>query len=387
MVLSPTQDSGSEGVVRLSADVLSDLDVAPNSSGMPPIRPAGLDPFVLSTNGPAAMGPAPVQPGAVGPEPGEPNPGFECAPGEGQWILGADFLYVRSHFSQATAFAAGSQTASSYHISAEPLDLQYTPSFRVFAGYRFDGSDTELRFTYTRLTADTQSDAGNFSAGHFAVDPFGNVVGTVVVVNPSSAEFGHAIVGGDHIQASADMTVNVYDLDLIKPLMCVCGGWQLKYSVGVRVAQVDQSYDSTILKSGAFFSGGEYSSDFTGAGPRIGLQAEKLFGSCHQFSLFANTAGSLIVGDYNSHFSQTTTAPAFQATQDTEIIRLLPVAEAEIGAGWSPLPCCNLSAGWLFQAWFDLGASGGTFGGFYTVTENSNLLAFEGLFARVELSF
>ncbi len=95
----------------------------------------------------------------------------------------------------------------------------------------------------------------------------------------------------------------------------------------------------------------------------------------------------MIVGDYNSHFSQTTTAPAFQASQDTEIIRLLPVAEAEIGAGWSPLPCCNLSAGWLFQAWFDLGASGGTFGGFYTVTENSNLLAFEGLFARVELSF
>jgi hypothetical protein len=58
----------------------------------------------------------------------------------------------------------------------------------------------------------------------------------------------------------------------------------------------------------------------------------------------------LIVGDYNSHFSQTTTIPAF-------------------------------------QAWFDLGASGGTFGGFYTVTENSNLLAFEGPFARVELSF
>jgi hypothetical protein len=387
MVLSPTQDSGSEGIVRLSVDALSDLDAAPASSDVPPIRPAGLDPFVSSTNGPAPMGPAPAQPGAVGPAPAAPNPGFESASGDGQWIVGADFLYVRSHFSQATAFAAGSQTASSYHIAAEPLDLQYTPAFRVFAGYRFDGSDTELRFTYTRITADTQSDAGNFSAGHFAVDPFGNVVGTAVVVNPSSAEFGHAIVGGDHIQATADMTVNVYDLDLIKPLMCVCGGWQLKYTVGVRVAQVDQSYESTILKSGAFFSGGEYTSDFTGAGPRIGLQAERLFGSCRQFSLFANTSGSLIVGDYNSHFSQTTTAPAFQASQDTDVIRLLPVAEAEIGAGWSPLPCCNLSAGWLFQAWFDLGASGGTFGGFYTVTENSNLLAFEGLFARVELSF
>ena len=234
MVLPPTQVSGSEGVVRLSAEVLSDLDAGPSTSDVPPIRPAGLDPFVSSANGPAPMGPAPVQPGSVGPAPGNRIRDSKSTAGDGQWILGADFLYVRSHFSQATAFAAGSQTASSYHIAAEPLDLQYTPSFRVFAGYRFDGSDTELRFTYTRLTADTQSDAGNFSAGHFAVDPFGNVVGTVVVVNPAGAEFGHAIVGGDHIQATADMTVNVYDLDLIKPLMCVCGGWQLKYSVGVR---------------------------------------------------------------------------------------------------------------------------------------------------------
>jgi hypothetical protein len=66
---------------------------------------------------------------------------------------------------------------------------------------------------------------------------------------------------------------------------------------------------------------------------------------------------------------------------------VLPVAEAEVGAGWSPLPWLNISAGWLFQVWFDLGGSGGTYGGFYTVTENSNIMAFEGFFLHTELTF
>jgi hypothetical protein len=401
LILSPTQAAGPEGVVQFSSATISDLDEPQSSSDVPGFRPTGLKTDMADANGstpiePGPVGQGPVGQGPAGPGPAGPGPGGSNSVGnlegdsgswEGQWFFGGDFLYVRSHFSQATAFVEGSQTASTYHVSAEALDLQYTPSFRVFAGYRIEGTDTELKFTYTRFTADTQSDAGNFSAGHFAVDPFGNVVGTAVVVDPSSAEFGHAIVGGDHIQATADVHVNIFDLDLIKPLMWVCGGCELKYNAGVRIADVDQSYQSTILKSGAFFSGGDYTGDFTGAGPRIGLQAQRYFGSCRQFSIFANAAGSLIVGDFNSHFDQRTTAPVFQASQDTEQIRLIPVAETEIGAGWSPLPWCNLSAGWLFQAWFDLGASGGTYGGFYTVTQNANLMAFDGLFARFELSF
>jgi hypothetical protein len=46
-----------------------------------------------------------------------------------------------------------------------------------------------------------------------------------------------------------------------------------------------------------------------------------------------------------------------------------------------------VSAGWLFQAWFDLGTSGGKFDGYYTVTENANIMSFEGLFVRGEIAF
>jgi hypothetical protein len=312
---------------------------------------------------------------------------FESPASATNWFGGADFLYVRPHFSEATAFASVTQGASSMNVRAQPLEFDYRPSFRVFAGYRFEGTDTELRFTYTRMTGQTAAGTANVGPGHSVVDPFGNVVGVAVVVDPSSALFGQQIVGGDRIQVSAEVDASIYDLDLIKPLKLSCGQWDLKYTVGVRLADIRQSYQSVVTDSGAFFSGGQYSADFIGAGPRIGFQALRYFGRNRQLSLYANTFGSLLVGEYDTSFSQTTTAPPFQANQETNEIRVIPVAETEIGAGWSPFPWMNVSAGWLFQAWFDLGASGGTFGGFYTVTENTNLMAFEGLFVRAEVTF
>jgi hypothetical protein len=81
------------------------------------------------------------------------------------------------------------------------------------------------------------------------------------------------------------------------------------------------------------------------------------------------------------------TPRAYCTSDNTDEIRVLPVAEAEVGAGWSPFPWLNVSTGWMFQAWFDLGGSGGTFGGFYTVTENSNIMAFEGFFLRAQVTF
>jgi hypothetical protein len=345
---SPTDGSG--GAAKVSADSAISADTAPNSW--------------------------------VG-----PNTTSDSPLTASHWFAGADFLFVRPHFSEATAFARGSQSGSGMQVAAQDLEFSYSPSFRVFAGYRFDGTGTELQFTYTRLTAHTENDAGNFTPGHFAVDPFGNIAGVAVVVDPNSALFGQPLVGGDHIQATADVDVNIFDLDLIKPFVTVCGGWELKYTAGVRVAQIHQLYQSTVTEGGTFFSGGNYSADFIGAGPRVGMKAERYFGACRQFSLFADTYGSILVGQYDMHFGQTTTAPAYYATQDTDAIRVLPVAEAEIGAGWSPIPWFDVSAGWLFQVWFDLGASGGNFGGFYTVTDNANIMAFEGLFVRAEVRF
>jgi len=303
------------------------------------------------------------------------------------FFAGADFLFVRPHFSEATAFAQGSLGPGGLMVTGQELNFNYEAAFRVFGGYRFEGGDTELRFTYTRITDDVTVDAGNPGPGHFLVDPFGNVVGTAPVVDPNSALFGHSIVGGDHIHTDASVTLNAYDLEILKPIALPWSQWALRYSLGVRVADIDQSYESVVDLTGAFFSGGQYTVDFLGAGPRVGLQGQRYFGKSHSFSLFANAYGSLLVGEYDEHFSQTTTAPPFAAQQTTKIIRTVPVAEIEMGGGWSPYAWLNLSAGWLFQAWFDLGTSGGKFDGYYVVTENANIMSFEGLFVRGEIAF
>jgi hypothetical protein len=303
------------------------------------------------------------------------------------FFAGADFLFVRPHFSEATAFAQGSLGPGGLMVTGQELNFDYEAAFRVFGGYRFEGGDTELRFTYTRITDQVNVDAGNPSPGTFIVDPFGNVVGTAPVIDPNSALFGHSIVGGDHIQTDASVTLNTYDLELLKPIALPWSQWALRYSLGVRVADIDQTYQSVIDLTGAFFSGGQYTADYVGAGPRIGLQGQRYFGNAHAWSLFANAYGSLLVGEYDEHFSQTTTAPPFAAQQDTKIIRTVPVAEIEVGGCWSPYTWLNVSAGWLFQAWFDLGTSGGKFGGYYTVTENANIMSFEGLFVRGEIAF
>jgi hypothetical protein len=362
----------SEGIMRVSYETDASLPEAT------PVTPAAQDITpVAQDNWVAPAAPAPLT----------QSPVAESTGWDGHWIFGADYLFTRPHFSEATAFVRGTQTASSFNATAQDLDFQYNSSFRAFAGYQFEGTDTQLRFTYTRFNNYVEESAGNFSPGHFAVDPFGNVAGVAVVIDPSSAQFGQPLVGGDHIQASAQVTANIFDLDVIKPILWVCGGCEFKYTAGVRIAQIHQFYQSIVSESGSFFGGGIWGADFVGAGPRVGLQSERYFGACRQFSLFANAAGSLLVGQYDTNFGQSTTGPTFQATQDTNEIRVLPVAEAEFGAGWSPRPWLNVSGGWLFQTWFDLGGSGGSFGGFYTVTDNSNIMAFEGFFLRAQVTF
>lgn len=345
------------------------------ASVMQPGIPPGFDPWSTEAQGYANA----AQKANETPANPDLQPGF---------YVGADFLFVRPHFSEATAFARGAMSPGGLNVAGQELDFDYQASLRAFVGYRFEGSGTELQFTYTRLPGSAETDASNPGPGHFIVDPFGNVVGSAVVVNPNSALFGQTIVGGDHIHTDASVGTNVYDLEVIKPFWLQNSQWILKYSLGVRIADVSESYNSTVYNAnGSFFAGGGYTNTFTGAGPRVGLQAVRYFDESHSLSLYANTYGSILVGDVDEQFAQVTTAPAFRAGQSNSILRVIPVVETELGAAWSPYAWLKVSTGWLFQAWFDLGASGGTFGGFYTVTQNSNIMAFEGLVARAQVTF
>lgn len=297
---------------------------------------------------------------------------------------GAEFLLVRPHFSEAIAFAQGIQTPTSLQTRGRELQFDYDPSLRFFMGYRFTGGG-ELRFTYWCADSDISVE-GTPAAGEFFVDPFGSVVGAVAVIDPSDARFGTVLVGGDLIRTRATVQTNVYDLDWIKPTLVRYPNWVLNWSAGVRIADIDQYYESVITSGGAFFSRGDFVVDFIGAGPRLGLEARRHFGAQGRFSLFVSGHGALLLGEDVIRFTNAPNA-VFVATQEKSLTRTLPVMEAELGASWQIGNSLGLSAGWSFQAWFDMGTSGGQFGGYLAGADDSNVMSFDAMFLRAEWTF
>ena len=301
--------------------------------------------------------------------------------------MGADYLLIHPTFSQAIAFATGTQTPTSYQTEAQQLTFDYQSSLRAFLGYRFDEDRSAVQFTYSYIDSETRLNGAVSNPGNFIVDPFGNIAGSVVVINPSDARFGQTLTGGDAIQTMASVRMNVFDVDFIRSFDSTSSRWDFRWSLGARIANVDQYYDSIITLGGATLTRGVWSADFTGAGPRLGLEAERYFGDERRFSLLANAHGSLLVGSYDTTSSNSVVPVGFAASQSTNLTRIIPVMEMEVGATWRPVNHLSLNAGWLFQSWFDLGTSGGTFGGLFAGTENANIMAFDGLYARAEWKF
>ena len=74
-------------------------------------------------------------------------------------------------------------------------------------------------------------------------------------------------------------------------------------------------------------------------------------------------------------------------SQTEGLTRTIPAIEMEVGTDWQLTDSLNFTAGWLFQAWFDMGTSGGTFGGYFAGADDSNIMSFDGLFLRGEWTY
>ncbi len=343
-----------------------------------------------SAQNPAGYGSAPAGDGLTTASSfGESQDMFPYSSSCGRWsglYVGGDFLLIRPHFSEAVAFAHGTQGPTTYQIDAQPLSFDYAPSFRTYLGYHFNCSPDSIRFTFSHIRGDTTVDGTDPGPGQFLVDPFGNFVGTAFVIDTRDRRFGTAVSGGDHISTKATVNLNVYDLDLIHSFS-QRSDWDFDWSVGVRIADLDQYYESVIALAGNPFSRGDFFVDFVGVGPRLGFDAKRRLGAEGRFSLLANAHGSLLVGEYDVRSSTTVIPANFSASQSEHPTRLIPVLEAELGAAWQASDSLCISAGWLFQAWFDMGTSGGTFGGFFNGADDANTMSFDGLTLRAEWKF
>lgn len=304
------------------------------------------------------------------------------------WYGGADYLFVRPDFSVAQAFVkivgSGTETVNETDTMIQQK-FDYRSSVRAFLGYRFDCGD-EISFHYW-----------NFNDGGTLVTP------TPTDTTAYGGQFMTRANTPDQLLInSVGLNMNVYDIDYSK---CCCNPcptcnpccpvWTLKYSVGVRIADVNRVDNTTAINppvedapppANAFVT-----AHFIGAGPRVGLEGRRYFRGCDRLSLFARTNFSLLLGE-NTLTQKLIVTSSDISPETTETLtdshdRIIPVAEIELGGDWQMSNCLRLSAGYLFQAWWDLGEFEQISVTDFQTQSNANIMGFDGLFARVEYCF
>ena len=109
-------------------------------------------------------------------------------------------------------------------------------------------------------------------------------------------------------------------------------------------------------------------------------------GVCTQvvdFKSIACATGSLLVGNYEQNITNFNITPVpTNSFSTSRSMRVVPVAELEVGGSWRLTPRCVLTGGWLVQSWWDLGMQEIT-----STNDDANILGFDGFFARAEMVF
>jgi Legionella pneumophila major outer membrane protein precursor len=334
--------------------------------------------------------------------------GLFSAPGvPRRWFLTADYLYVRANFSDAVAYLnqIDDELPTVGVDEFHQLNFRHDSSYRFGGGYYLACCDEQIRFNFTRLT----------SYADQATAVFGNFVPYEVTPPPD---------GQTLINATVD--VKSYDLEYAKTIplggsccsSCECGdacgcdpcgggcgdccgscggggcpAWDITWSGGLRFANVDweRSYVATDSEDTVTASAIPRM-NFDGGGPRVGLEGRRYFGDRGWFSMYLKGDISLLLGNLDLTATRVTDPGTVDQTTVTQAINcrhIIPVTELEAGLAARLTSYSNVSVGYLFSAWHDLGFRDQF--GFPTFMETSyddaNILGFDGFFAHWDIAF
>jgi hypothetical protein len=298
----------------------------------------------------------------------------------GGWVGGAEYLYARPSFSDGMAFVESAFDGNDLTQTRQAFDMDYQGSVRAFLGYRLCQCGGELMFTYTNLGGDTQ-----------VTTPWA----TATTIYTGQLEIN--AIAGERLASSAGVDLTTYDIDFAKRVYfgagqapcdsgCdVCPHWDLFWSAGVRIADIQMDYASTIRNDISETTATSRSDiSLNGAGPRLGVLGRRYFGAGGFCSLFVSGDASLLLSDFNVESRRYVTGQAASTqVERTSVTRMVPVTEIEVGGACRVTPHGTLSAGYLFHAWYDMGTIQGI-GGNLPAHDTANILSFDGLFVRGE---
>jgi hypothetical protein len=313
-------------------------------------------------------------------------------------IFGAEFIYARASFSEALAYVNQDLIAGGEDFVE--LDFDFNPSYSFYGGVAFPDCGGAILFDFTRMTSDA-----DFAAAE-TVDT--NVFGPYEI--------------DSNIRGSASVDRKTYDLSFAKtiPLGCAlacpkacgdccdkctddsccdsccdkgcgwCPAWDIVWSGGIRYGDVDWGRTVTAfdpLNNNAFIDSATGRMDFNGFGGRVGLLGRRYFGRRGLFSAYAKGDWSLLFGEMETDVFITNNAGT--AFIHNEGDRIVPVTNIELGLTAHIGARGSLSAGYFWEAWHDLGMRDEYDFNQFELShyDDANILGFDGLFARAEVTF
>ena len=117
----------------------------------------------------------------------------------------------------------------------------------------------------------------------------------------------------------------------------------------------------------------------------MGLEGRRWFGCDNCWSLYARSNFALVLGqfdiDQSATNSQSSTGTFVHQSYHDSHDRVIPMTEIELGATWQINCRWNFSAGYDWQAWWDLGMFEQGANTFQEPIDTSNILSLDGLFA------
>lgn len=319
--------------------------------------------------------------------------GSACRWGGFRLIGGAEYLLARPTFSEPLAFVQQIRpTVPDSNGVLQTVDRDVSFDFdrvstvRAFFGFHFDDCCSELRFTYWRLKSDDRvvGTAGTDTNGNDVFFEIWDVA---------------AVLPGEQLTARSEVVGNVFDLDYSRciPVGDACGcsdgcgpcqPWEFHWSAGIRIAE--WTHETSVLSMSPTMTRSNVLMDFTGAGPRVGLDGRRSLRLIPFCSAYASFDTALLLGNWDhvlvrsAQVGPNSSREVFLADQT----RIVPVTEIEIGLAWQYGAHFDLSAGWFHQVWWDLGMSEDVpRGDINFFRDDSNIMAWDGLTVRAELTF
>jgi hypothetical protein len=329
---------------------------------------------------------------------------FGCCGGQKpRWYFTADYLYVRANFSEAVAYLEHNDDGAptEFEDTFHELNFRHQSSYRFGGGYFLGCCDEQLRFMYTRM----QSNAGGFTTDPNAIGPFETSPGpggrldfrADVDSHTWDLEYAKTIPLGGNCCECADACCDPCNCD---PCGCgdaccppACPAWDITWSGGLRFADVQwarhyNSFNPQTEES----RDADSTMDFSGGGPRFGLEGRRYFGQRNWCSAYVKGDISLLLG--NAQFNESRintdgTPPDIVTRQSSRNRNIIPVTEIEAGLTSQLTSRSRLSVGYLFSAWHDLGFRDqfdfATF--LETNYDDGNILGWDGFFTRLEFCY